>query len=469
MTTNATKAVSNRRSSRRCVATYRAQQYINDYNNNRPIFPSVSDEICVKWFVNGKFTWWPATVLSVQSSGPHARKCEGQVLYQKFEQYEPVVYSVVFSGSTAENRLVTSIDSVSEESDEPASWVYSDEIIDVDEGSDIEYKQQDRSNNVTKENVKKSVTSQQKFNAHSSGNSIAIPRQKVNRLPLKVSKPIHKKLSESNALNPISDQAGPSSALPGRSSSQKTHIDVQAGTSSVIRSEEDRKDDVNPTSSILVPVSSSPSDTKKLGKNHADLDVRLELIERQLQSVNPKSSVSSVNSSTQSVLSALRWAFLRTLEKPLKHSQEPALSQHGLARQEISVCTHCDYYTFRDISSMLAAEHKFASDEPQRSRLAFSPAYQTIQSGSGAANDLNILFSCLSDLTSFLRIRDDNDFEAILTKEVVSNTLCLLRILGTFVINKTDESTATGNGKSVSDVSTDSKSMTSVSLSSESH
>jgi len=52
---------------------------------------------------------------------------------------------------------------------------------------------------------------------------------------------------------------------------------------------------------------------------------------------------------------------------------------------------------------------------------------------------MSILFSCLSDLASFLRIRDDTDFERILSKEVVSEKAFILRILGTFSITENYE------------------------------
>ena len=48
---------------------------------------------------------------------------------------------------------------------------------------------------------------------------------------------------------------------------------------------------------------------------------------------------------------------------------------------------------------------------------------------------MNIIFACLADLSAFLRFRDDRDFEGILSKEVVSETSTLLRVLGTLVID----------------------------------
>lgn len=47
---------------------------------------------------------------------------------------------------------------------------------------------------------------------------------------------------------------------------------------------------------------------------------------------------------------------------------------------------------------------------------------------------MDIMFSCLPGLASFLLVRDDYDFEAILSKGVVSGCSSLLQILGSFVL-----------------------------------
>lgn len=49
---------------------------------------------------------------------------------------------------------------------------------------------------------------------------------------------------------------------------------------------------------------------------------------------------------------------------------------------------------------------------------------------------MNIMFSYLADLFSFLLIRNDIDFEAILCKEVIMGSLAVLRILDSFSIIK---------------------------------
>ena len=446
-----------RRSDRRSIPTSRAQQYINDRDHHRPTFPSLNDEIQVKWVVNNRSVWWPASVVSVQSPSVRSQKCAGTILYHKFEQYEAVLNSVVFSVSSERHRFVSSTDSGSDEIDSSSSWVYSDEITkDSDVGSDDDYKDENREKSLNQDRKRNNRTSR------NSGSKLSLRR--CSQQDLKITTPIRKRLSTGKEQVISGAQAGPSSAVPNESASQ----------GDITKVSNDEVVPKDPSSTMPARPFSIPTKSNAVAnfENHTtQIDVRLQAIERQLQHAGPVKSPSTISSSTNSVLSSLRWAFLRALEKPLKLSHHPSLSQHGLARQELTVSTSCDYYSFREIASMLATEHKFAAEEPEKSRVAFSPALCTIQSGSSAADNLNVLFTCLADVTSFLRIRDDNDFEAILTKEVLTNTSNLLRILGTFTITTTTESENGEPGRTITTVhetSTNSKSTISVSVSSES-
>ena len=120
------------------------------------------------------------------------------------------------------------------------------------------------------------------------------------------------------------------------------------------------------------------------------------------------------------------------MEKPLKNTNLPDLSRYVVAADFLYITVECDYYTFREISSSIAKEYNCASEDRKESRIVFSPSCQTTQSGSSAANDLNIIFSCLVDLTTFLRIRDEKDYEAIICKEILTEESNMLRVLGTF-------------------------------------
>ena len=168
-------------------------------------------------------------------------------------------------------------------------------------------------------------------------------------------------------------------------------------------------------------------------QDRTDLNIRIELLERRFLEINKKDP-SVMSSSAHSIIVSLRWNFLKVLEKPLKNVHIPGIAQNGLGFQQIITSVQCDYFTFREIAAALAKEHNCTSESLSKSRIAFSPSFNTTQSGSSASDNLNILFTCLADLTAFLRIRDDNDFETILSKEVVSDKITLLRILGTFTI-----------------------------------
>lgn len=52
---------------------------------------------------------------------------------------------------------------------------------------------------------------------------------------------------------------------------------------------------------------------------------------------------------------------------------------------------------------------------------------------------MDIIFSCLADLTSFLFVRDDNDFEAIHSKRAVMDSSALHQILGSFLLEVTKD------------------------------
>ena len=143
----------------------------------------------------------------------------------------------------------------------------------------------------------------------------------------------------------------------------------------------------------------------------------------------------SMSSTMYSVLVSLRWAFLKALEKPLKPFTDSSQAKTGISQHQVSINVQCDYNTFREMSAVLAKEYRCVPEEPNLSRVAFSPSFHTTQSGSTASTDMSVIFSSLSDLTSFLRIRDDNDFEAILSKEVLSSTSTLLRILGSLKLS----------------------------------
>lgn len=428
-----------RRSNRRSIPSSRAQQYQEVQRNERPSFPAVSDVIKVKWVVDDRSIWWPATVLSIASASSRRRERSGKILYHKLGLYQSVENSVTFSFSGSNLRFVTSIGSGNEQGDTQSSWIYFDEHVSDSEDSC-------------------STETEASSRADSSGTG------PVNR--------------RGNGADRYHQQPRIARTIQKRHSSGKSHnsIITTEGKEEVPPADDDPSGDSKQEATLDQPENNS-GDNDAIGGNGSGPDVfgrsltpvfeetnfglRLQLLEHKVQVANMTGNA-SVTSSTLSVIVSLRWALLRALERPLKNVQLPSLDHNGLAHQNLSVNVHCDYYSFREIASMLAQEHRFACEDPKKSRVAFSPGYNTIQSGSSAVNDLNIVFTCLGDLTSFLRIRDENDFESILTKEVVTENQNLLRILGTFTISETDQA------NSIRDSSTGSSSTISVSVSSES-
>lgn len=397
-----------RRSTRHHVPTTRAQQYNKDRHGNRPLFPSVGDDIVVKWVFGNRSIWWPANVVSVESKLSCDKQRVAEILYDKLDDYPPVQVRVHFSAPASHERLVTSSGS-----SEASSWLFSDEVATSDDGS---------------------------TESDSDGDTSPISNSTQRRRSGKRAPPSPSILER--AEKRLSSGKGSSNVDHHGSS---THPDANGSNSlerSAIREEKN--------------ISDSDRDSRRYADNN-DLALRLQLVERVLQG-NSLAGNSPLSTSANSVVISLRWALLRSLEKPLKRMSLPDLSRHGFASHELSISCHCDYYTFREISAVLAKEHPFASNNPTNSRVAFSPAFHTTQSGSSASNDMNILFTNLADLTAFLRIRDDNDFEGILSKEVLSANSTLLRVLGTCTIDDGQpQKTPGGTSRSTESVSASSE------------
>lgn len=397
-----------RRSNRQHVPTTRARFYNKQREVTRPLFPSVGDDIAVKWLLNKRSIWWPATILSVENNSSTKKKV-ADILYHKYEDYPPVKVHVYFTASSSGQRFV-----ISHGCNDSSSWVFSDECSSSD-GESIDESRESSPKRSSKHIFKKGKRES------SEGTSTQLERNGKRALSDPPNSNIVKKRLSS-----------------GQGSSSAEH---HGGSVHPFNNEEEK----------------NVSDSNKINgsiKEDIDIGIRVQLLERKLQD-SPMSRSSSLTTSAKSVIVSLRWALLKALEKPLKRLNLPGISEHGLASHEVSVSSECDYYTFREISAALAKEHRFSSLDPKKSRVAFSPAFHITQSGSSASTNLSILFSSLADLTAFLQIRDDKDYETILSKEVLSPTSTLLRLVGTFIIEENPQShrpTECGSGftKSVS-------------------
>ena len=121
-----------RRSARRAIPTSRALHYVEERDMNRPVFPSMGDEIHVRWIVNSKVVWWPAIVTFLQPVRKGERECHGTLIYEKMGNYDNEKAAVVFSSSGPNELLVKTVNGSSSsgtesEDNSASSWKFVDE------------------------------------------------------------------------------------------------------------------------------------------------------------------------------------------------------------------------------------------------------------------------------------------------------------------------------------------------------
>ena len=137
-------------------------------------------------------------------------------------------------------------------------------------------------------------------------------------------------------------------------------------------------------------------------------------------------------SSTVAIIVGLKWSLLRRIEKPLKNLDLPELSTIGIALNVITIRYQCDLKSFTDMAALISRTHSMTSGS-DRSRVLFSPSLDTIQTSSLASSNYTIAFTSLPDLAMFLGIRDEKDYEKLLTKEVVKHDTTFLQIIGSYL------------------------------------
>ena len=449
-----------RRSLRQIVPTERAKQYIQqrEFDN----FPKNGDEICVKWKLDSRIIWWPATITSilVHHHGIGVREVQGTLLYHKHGKYPAESASVIFSISDSNERFVRTINSSnaigrgSRESTH-ASWRFNE-----NDSSDSDNSQTDDTSDLN--NSSSSVSTAQPVSSSTvnadlfaNWNSRVRPlaRRELKSAISKPSRPEVKtkqgnRTSFSRNSNIVRTKKRNSASKPRSSSAGCEDGDKDCDEGG----EEGEGEMDNNAGSSVVP-----------SKGNTDIEIRLSLIERQLQDVGMRTS-SSISSSAYAVIVALRWSLLKVLERPLKVPDLPGFSTHGLASNDITSVVQCDYNTFRELAASVAKDHCCGSESDCTKRVAFSPSYNTTQSGSNAVNNLNIIFSSLADLTTFLHIRDDNDFEGVLSKEVVTESRNMLRILGTMSITTDNGDLNHNSAKSSNSISASSDAISNINL-----
>lgn len=186
---------------------------------------------------------------------------------------------------------------------------------------------------------------------------------------------------------------------------------------------------------------------------------KLHLLEKNLHELSRSSGSQVLSSTSSSVLLSLKWSLLKRLEKPLKLLNLTDLGTHGVASHSIQVKCDCTYSSFLEVAISLARRHGVTAESGSTSRLRFIPDFDTTQCRSLAIENLYISFSNLADIAHLLGLRDDDDYEKILTKETITPTSHFTQIAGCLNI----EDFTTHSGDTVSDNSMDRVSVVNVS------
>lgn len=454
-----------RRSSRSHVPTARAQQYNELVQRRVRDFPRKLDEIKVKWELDGKIIWWPATVLSVTATPQDS--CEGELLYHSYEHYAKEHASVVFISKLSNDRS-TSLSTVQHlgSSNTPsgssteASWVYASDKI-PDDSSNVEHSPPTISaparsthNNNTARLKRSSAHAASPFRSARKSS----PAQRLAKTRRCLS------LSSSSGLSCDSREFRPTKPVSAsRTPSAHPSTDTLPVTAGVSKRQQDpatsRSGSVPlPTTSkpgqIIVPPGSESNnadndvltdsrDATSLATNFQHLQSQLQILHDRMgwlssQQQRPTSEY-TMSASTQGILMSLKWSLLKKLEKPLKPIRCQQLAEIGVSSDTISVRVNCPAETFRDITAHLV--HKFGLDNPQRhsstpvrNKVAFWPSYNTILDGSTSANKYITVFNTLSELTDLIGIRNEEDYEFMLTKELISDNKTFLRVIGSMAV-----------------------------------
>ena len=118
------------RSSRTSIPTDRAIQFKLASHRSRTAFPVSTDEIKVKWILQGKNFWWPATVIDRDNRVPKNNKMAARIKYHAHRNYNCEYANVVFSMCPKEgSRLVYSVGTNSLRLKDCSSWIYVEEPI----------------------------------------------------------------------------------------------------------------------------------------------------------------------------------------------------------------------------------------------------------------------------------------------------------------------------------------------------
>ncbi len=451
MNANQDSDVPIRRSTRQRVETDRGRSFNIYCHDHRPAFPLVSEDILVKWILDGQVVWWRATVLRVDGGSPSTTSDRqndvcGEILYHKHGTYPPEHALVKFHRPNEEGARFLSTQSKRRsfaEASPQSSWIYYDEPIPESESESAAATGQHRAAVRTKK----------------------VPAPRTSRAAVEiVSTPqgaddvqvygLHaaSRLIQKNRRGHLRTKPSPSVPTTNvHESDSNTALPNPSNSTDLIQSASP------PFQQISVPQSATYNGTQNdpsVNPWNNLLEARLQFVERQLQ-LAPEGTVSAkpvLTSSTISLLLGLKWAFLKRLERPLKKPSSDYQRFKGLVQSTLSVKCDCDSRAFRDIATVVAKKLQSVNEDGSvSSRVAFYPSLNQIQCGSLGTQRLAIAFSSLSDLTDMLGIRDEYDYEKLLIKEVITENVTLMQLIGTVskqTIQRTNSEAESGNSSS---------------------
>ena len=428
----------------------------------------MGDVISVQWLLHDELVWWSAVVTDIKAGSCSDSARHGELQYRPFRDYGaetmPVVFIYLQSTSSrfiSHNKKALNYNKADDNIDH-CSWVFEHEMSHGDIGC----------NRTDIQPVETSISADDSTIHHEQGlstpsRSPSARRTKASHIarqrPLLSTPPPQLHTLRNKIAHGVNQVAGITidnepdrvdEIMPAANSNVTEHeygVDQQHKLLAIPRPTLlDHAVQVNVDDPQDVKVESTghrhssanngfPYETQKL--HHTGIppsvQIRLENLERRLADVDKSATSSNPSPSMNSVKVMLKWALLRQLEKPLKDLKLSDLSQLGVGRSSYIVSAQCDYVTFMEITSSLARVHKCFQTSQRTGRIAFTPSFDIIQSGSCASDNLTVIFSSLSDLAAFLNIRDDKDYESMVVKETIGEERSILRLLGTYLVEET--------------------------------
>ncbi len=280
-----------RRSKRRSIPTTRSRQYQEQRDVTKPVFPSVRDEIIVKWIVEDAVIWWPAVVLSIGQVRRDGKACHGSLMYQKMGDYEREQAAVIFSSSGPDERFVKTVNSTSSSQtdarENDATWKFADESSSEKEESD-NVNEKKIINTVSRKNRPASSSLTASMLASSSAARHAIIKKENSHV-------------KGNLVSVISKQ---SREKKTRTTRKTKGEDREHRTSS---NHSSRSEEMSEIQAEFKKETEDNVDGSKWIEEKAEINNRLRVLERQLQDVNARNS-STLSASLHSVIVSMRWA-----------------------------------------------------------------------------------------------------------------------------------------------------------------